>query len=98
MKFEAYADLAKKGAHLDVAAEQTSFITHDGLEANSVTTNKTVHALLITKCEGKAPSLVSLVPRRFALEVWRVLKEEYEGKGGNRTAALPRGILDPRAR
>ena len=27
-----------------------------------------------------------------------MLKEEYEGKGGNRTAALLRGILNPRAR
>ena len=54
MEFEAYADLAKLGARLDVAAEQISFITHDGLDANSVTMSKTVHALLITKCKGKA--------------------------------------------
>ena len=59
---------------------------------------KTVHALLITKCEGKALSLVSLFFRRFGLEAWRVLKEEYEGNGGNRTAALAKGILDPRTR
>ena len=83
MKFEVYADLAKMGAHLDLAAEQTSFITHDGLDANSVTISKTVHALLITNCEGKARSLVSLVPRRFGVEAWRVLQEEYEGKVEN---------------
>ena len=75
MKFEAYADLASLEVHPDVAAEQTSFITHDALDANSVTMSKTVHALLITKCEGKALSLVSLVPRRFGLEAWRVVKE-----------------------
>ena len=98
MKFEAYADLANMGAHLDVAAGQTSFIKHDGPDANSVTPCRTVHALLITKCEGKALSLVSLVPRRFGLEAWRVLKEKYDGKGGNRTAALLRGFLNPRAR
>ena len=86
------------GAHLDVAAEQTFFITHDGLDANSVTISKTVHVLFITKCEGKALSLVSLVLRCFGLEGWRVLKEECEGKGGNRSAALLRGILNPRAR
>ena len=80
VKFEAYADLAKMGAHLDVAAEQLSFITHDGLDTNSVTISKTVHTLLITKCQGKALSLVSLVPRRFGLEARRVLKVEYEGK------------------
>ena len=72
-----------------MAAEQTSFITHDGLDANSVTISRTVHSLLITKCEGKALSLVSLIPPRFGLEVWRGLKEEYEGV---------RGILNPRAR
>ena len=98
MKFKAYADLANMGAHLDVAAEQTSFITHDGLDSNSVTMSKTVHALLIRKCEGKALSLVSFVPRRFGLEAWRVLKEGYEGTSGNRTAALLRDILDPSAR
>ena len=83
MKFEAHADLASMGALQDVAAEQTSFIRHGGLDANSVTITRTVHALLITECEGEAPSLVSLVPRRFALEAWRVFKEEYEGKGGS---------------
>ena len=50
VEFEAHADLANMGAHLDVAAEQTSFITHDGLDANRVTMSKTVHALLITTC------------------------------------------------
>ena len=98
MTLEACADLAKMGAHLDVAAEQTSFITHDGQDANSVARSKTVHALIITKCEGNALSLVSLVPRRSGLEAWRVLKEGYEGKGGHRTTALLRGTLNPRAR
>ena len=53
------------GAHLDAAAEQTSFIRHDGLDANSVAISSTVCALLVTKCEGKALSLVSLSPRHF---------------------------------
>ena len=63
------------GAHLDVAAEETSFSKHDGLDANSLTINGTVHSSLISRCEGKALYLVSLVPRRFGLEVWRVPKE-----------------------
>ena len=70
MKFEAYADLANMGTHLDVTAEQSSFISHDLLIC------KTVHALLITKCEGNALSLVSVVLRRHGLEAWRVLKQE----------------------
>ena len=86
------------GTHLDVAAEQSSFIRHDGLDDNSRLTSKTVHALLITKCEGKALSLVSLAPRRHGFEAWRVLKEEYEGIGGHLTEVLFRGILNPRAR
>ena len=87
VKFEAYADLANMEARL----------THGGLDANSVTISKTVRALLITTCEGQALTLVSLVPRRFGLEAWRLLKEKNEGKGGNRTASLPRGVLNPRA-
>ena len=86
------------GGHLGVAAEQTSFITHDGLDANSLTTSRTVHALLVTECEGKALSLVSLVPRRLEVEPWRVLREEYEGKSGHRTVVLLRGSLNPRAK
>ena len=68
VKFEAHGDLANMRARLDVAAEQTSFITHDGLDTNSVTISKTVHVL------------VSLVPRRFGLAAWRVFKEGCEGK------------------
>ena len=79
---------------LDVAAEQSSLIRHDGLDDNSLLISKTVRALHITKCEGKALSLVSLDPRRQGFEALRVFKEEYEGKCG----ALVRGILNPRAR
>ena len=86
------------GTHLDVTAEHSSFVKHDGLDDNSLFISKTVRALPITKCEGKALSLVSLAPRRHGFEAWRVLKEEYEGKGGHLTAVLLRGILNPRAR
>ena len=64
VKFEACADLANVGSNLDVASAQTSIITHDGLDVNSVAMSKAVHALLIMKCKGRALSLVSLVPRR----------------------------------
>ena len=95
VELKAYADLANMGAHLDVAEEQTSFIKHDGLDGNNVTMTRTDPALLITKCEGKALSLVSLVPRRFGLEAWRVLKEEREEKGGHCTAAAPEKYTQP---
>ena len=86
------------GTHLDVAAEQSSFIRHDGLDDNSRLTSKTIRALLITECEGKALSLVSLASERHGFEAWRVLKKKYEGKHRNRTAVLLRGILNLRAR
>ena len=58
MQFEAYADLANMGAHLDVASEQTPLITHDGrLHTNSFTVSKIVHVLIITTCEGEALSI-----------------------------------------
>ena len=60
---EAYAALTNMGSRRGVAAEQTSFTTHEGLDAGSVTVGGAVHAF--TKCEGKALSLVSLVPRRL---------------------------------
>ena len=40
----------------------------------------------------------SLVRRRHGFEAWRVLKDEYKGKCGNRMAALLKGILNPRPR
>ena len=83
---EARADLAGMGAHLDIAAEQSSFITNADLDALAVLASRKAHAWLITRCEGKALSLVSLVPRRQGLEAWRVLKDEYEERGGNRVA------------
>ena len=62
---------------LDVAAAHTSSTTHDGLDGSSQSAKAKLYL-----------SLVSLVPRRLGLEAWRVLKEEYEGQGGNRTAAF----------
>ena len=66
--------------HLDVAAEQSSFVRHDGLDDNSLLISNTVHALLITKCEGKALSLISLVPRRHGFEAWRSSRKSTRAK------------------
>ena len=97
-KFQAYADVSGMGAHLDVAAEQAATTKNEGLDAGAVLVSGAVHVLLITKCEGEALSLVSLVSRRHGLEASRVLNGEYKGKVGNRMAAFLRGILNPRAR
>ena len=50
----------------------------------------------MVKLEGKALGIVQLVVKGEGLETWRQLKSEYEGKSGNRQAALLRGILNPR--
>ena len=39
--------------------------------------------------------LCSFVPRANGLEAWRRLKDEYEGRSGNRLAALLRGNIEP---
>ena len=42
--------------------------------------------------------LYSFVLRAICLEAWRRLKDEYEGRSGNRLAAVLRGILNPSER
>ena len=59
VKFEAYADLARVGAHLDIAVEQTALIKHAGLDRNNLLVSGTVHALLITRSDGKAGTSTS---------------------------------------
>ena len=81
------------GQHLDVAAEQTSFLKHDGLDANSLTISRTIHALPITMCKegkgqkgkGKDKTEKGETKGRaddsyFAGECW------YCGKGGHKKA------------
>ena len=51
----------------------------------------------MAKLDGKALGIVQVVGKGEGLEAWRQLKLEYEGKTGNRQAALLRGILNPRA-
>ena len=47
------------------------------------------------KLEGKALGIVQLVGKGEGVEAWRQLKLEYEGKSGNRQAAMLQGILNP---
>ena len=70
---------------------------HTTLEAEVQTISRQLYAILVVKLEGKARGIVQLVNKGEGLEVWRQLKLEYEGKSGNRQAALLRGILNPRA-
>ena len=51
----------------------------------------------MVKLDGKAFGIVQLAGKGEGLEAWRQLNLEYDGKSGNRQAALLRGILNPRA-
>ena len=66
------------------------------LEAEVQTISRQLYAILVVELEGKALGIVQLVGKGEGLEVWRQLKLEYEGKSGNRQAALLRGVLNPK--
>ena len=83
VKFEAHADPADM-AHLDVVAEQSSFIRHDGLDDNSLLISRTVRALLITICDGKAFCPWShCFHDVMALRHLRVAQRRVRGQGWN---------------
>ena len=97
LKFEAWSELVGWGRQLDAAAASTLPIVKTTLEAEVQTISRQLYAILVVKLEGKALGIVQLVNKGEGLEAWRQLKLEYEGKSGNRQAALLRGILNPRA-
>ena len=97
LKFEAWSELVGWGRQLDAAAASTLPIVSTTLEAEVQTISRQLYAILVVKLEGKALGIVQLVGKREGLEAWRQLKLEYEGKSGNRHAALLRGILNPKA-
>ena len=89
---EAQADLAAMGAQLDVPAEQTASIKHEGLDGHRLLVSRPVHALLVF-FHG------FLVPRLFGLEAWQVLKRmNMRGKVEIVGSASARYSLNPRAR
>ena len=97
LKFEAWSELVGWGRQLDAAAAPTLPIANTTLEAEVQTISIQLYAILVVKLEGKALGIDQLVNKGEGLEAWRQLKLEYEGKSGNRQAALLRGILNPRA-
>ena len=69
-----------------------------GVEQAVIDTARALFSMLVAKCEGKAFGIVQLCLKGNGLEAWRRLKDEYEGRSGNRLAALLPGILNPRER
>ena len=92
LKFEAWSELVGWGRQLDAAAASTLPIVNTTLESEVQTISRQLYAILVVKLEGKALGIVQLVNKGEGLEAWRQLRLEYEGKSGNRQAALLREI------
>ena len=97
LKFDAWSELVGWGRHLDVASQSTHPIANTTLDAEVQSISRQLYAILVVKLEGKALGIVQLVGTQEGLEAWRQLKLEYEGKSGNRQAALLLEVLNPRA-
>ena len=98
LKFEAYGHLVGLGPIMEGAAASADPIDVDVLTDAQALAARNLYALLISKCDGRALSVVALVASKNGAEAWRRLKAEYEGHGGARIAAMLRGILNPRSR
>ena len=80
VKFEAYADLANMVTHLDAAAEQSSFIRHDGVDDNSLLVSKNASCLAHHEVRRQSSVSGMLVPLRHGLVTWRVLQGRVRGQ------------------
>ena len=73
------------------AATLGTEVSLKGVEQAVTDTARALFSLLVAKCEGKAFGIVQLCPKGNGLEAWRRLKDEFEGRSGNRLAAMLRG-------
>ena len=83
---------------MTTAAMHGTEVSLQSVEQTVTETARALFSLLVAKCEGKAFGIVQLGPKGNGLEAWRRLKDAYEGRSGNRLAAMLRGILNPRER
>ena len=98
LKFEAFTSLLGWEDAMSTAAMHGTEVSLQGVEQLVTETARALFSLLVAKCEGKAFGIVQLCPKGNGLEAWRRLKDEYEGRSGNRLAAMLPGILNPRER
>ena len=94
--FGAYAKLAGWTAVLEVAEAQTAPISMVGASPDAVRLGKIIFAVLLTKTEGKAFSIVHLTPRGTGAEARRLLHTEYAGSSGGRLGKMVRDVVCPR--
>ena len=98
LKFEAFTSLLGWEDAMATAATLGTEVSLKGVEQAVTDTARALFSLLVAKSEGKAFGIVQLCPKGNGLEAWRRLKDEYEGRSGNRLVAMLRGILNPRER
>ena len=87
---------------LEMAEAQTAPISIIETSPDAIRLGKIVYAVLLTKTEGKAFSIVHLTPMGAGAEAWRLLRAEYAGviwcqvgKHGTRIG-MPEGSTDGR--
>ena len=95
-RFGAYAELAGWTAVLGVAEAQTAPISMVGASLEAIRLGKIIYAVLLTKTEGKAFSIVHLTPRGAGAEAWRLLHVEYAGSTGARLVNMVRELVCPK--
>ena len=84
-RFGAYAALAGWTAVFEVTEAQTAPILMVGASPDGVRLGKIIiYAVLLTKTEGKALSIVHLTRRGAGAEAWRLLRAGYAGSSGAR--------------
>ena len=81
---------------LEVAEAQTAPISMVGASPEAIRLGKINYAVLLTKTEGKAFSIVHLTARGAGAEAWRLLRAEYSGSSGARLGNMVREMVCPR--
>ena len=92
-RFEAHAELAGWTGVLEVVEAQTAPISMVGASPEKIRLDKNIYAVLLTKTEGKAFSIVLLTARRAGAEAWRLLRAEYAGSSGARLGNMVREVV-----
>ena len=90
LKFEAFTSLLGWEDAMSTAAMHGTEVSLQGVEQLVIETARALFSLLVAKCEGEAFGIVQLCPKGDGLEARRRLKDEYEGRSGNRLAAMLR--------
>ena len=81
---------------LEVAETQTASISMVEAAPEAIRVGKIVYAVLLTKNEEKAFSIVHLTSRGAGAAVWRLLHAEYAGSSGARLGTIVRDVVCPR--